>query len=72
MEAVRILRQRPSKLYKSRLGRSLFKLSLVLADLGKAESAQRRDEAQGLWNKVTGGGQPPESEEERDPLLPDV
>lgn len=72
VEAVRILRQRRSKLYKSRLARSLFKLSLVLADLRNAEFAQHRDEAQELWKEVTGGGQPPEGEEGWDALLPYV
>jgi hypothetical protein len=72
VEAVRILRLRPSKLYKGRLARSLFKLSLVMADLGHAESAQCREEAHGLWREITGGGQPPGGEAEWDALLPYV
>lgn len=70
---MRILRQRPSQLYKSRLARSLFKLALVLADMGHAEFAQHRDEAYELWKEINGGEvQVPESEEEWDACLPYV
>jgi len=62
VEAVRILRQRPSRLYKSRLARSLFKLSLVLAEESK-DGVAEREEAHDLWREMIGGQCPPDEEE---------
>ena len=65
VEAVRIFRQRPSRLFKSRLARSLCKLTLVLAEESK-DGVAEREEAHDLWREMTGGQCPPDEEEKWD------
>jgi hypothetical protein len=68
-EALRILRSRPSSIDKRRIARTLYKLSLVLKDLGDGLEKEIRQEARQLRFEVTGEISSRDSEEDFDNLV---
>lgn len=69
-EASSILRDRPSRIDKSRLARTLFKLSHIEDMLEDKAACKTRKQAEDLYSELTGESTVPSSESQFDLLVP--